>query len=193
MMLQGIIANQKEIFATLGSGNPIVTIPKMVRAYQLQAEAAGVENPEMFYGDAVNPDGTPYQWQPPPPQPTPDTVVNAQTLERIEERKVRAKLQTDIYKINVDAAKDAAEKDYQYAKLGLDAVAKDAEYAARLMEMQLEADDKARAEKPERDDKTDDKLAAAINGMTQVIRDVNKPKRIVRDKTGKAIGTESVN
>lgn len=96
-LLNGIQADQEKLLAGLGPNNPVVDIRKAVRTLQLKAEAAGIAYPENFFGDATNPDGSPWLPPPPaPPQPTPDTLVLAQTeKEKIasDERKKMMELQ----------------------------------------------------------------------------------------------------
>jgi hypothetical protein len=96
-ILKAISDDQIAMMPRLGPGNPVVNMQKIVRTKQMMCEAAGINNPESFYGDAKNPDGTP--WEPPPPQPpgpSPDAVVLAQTeKEKIasDERKKMMELQ----------------------------------------------------------------------------------------------------
>jgi hypothetical protein len=91
MILSGIEATQKEALAQLGPDNPIVTFEKLVRTLQLKAEASGIAYPENFFGDAKNPDGSPWSPKPPPPpKPTPDTVYNADALVEIERIKAES-------------------------------------------------------------------------------------------------------
>lgn len=90
--LQGIDVAQKEIISVFGIDNPIVDLKKAVRTKQLMAEAAGIQNPEAFFGDPKNPDGSDWKPQPPPPpQPSPDTMVMAKT----EDNKTQQKAQSD--------------------------------------------------------------------------------------------------
>lgn len=122
MMLTQIEATQKEALTQLGPKNPIVDFPKLVRTLQLKAQAAGISYPENFFGDAKNPDGTP--WMPPepgPPQPTPDAVVFAE----VEKYKADKKVETDSIKIasdeRVTLAKMQNDKEIALAKAELDA------------------------------------------------------------------------
>jgi hypothetical protein len=120
MALGGIIAQQKEIIGQLGPNNPIVTPQKMVRALQMQAEAAGVENPELFFGDAVNPDGSPFMPQPQAPQPTPDTMVFAQVeAQKLQQKQAEAMAQIQSDQA-IEAAKIAADKQIQLTKIAVD-------------------------------------------------------------------------
>lgn len=125
MNLTAIEASQKEVIEILGPQNPVVDVGKVVRTLQLKCEAAGIQNPESFFGNAKNPDGS--DWQPPapePPQPSPDAVYNADTLDKIEARKADLERQKTIAEI---ASKEriAREKNYWDAviaaeKLGID-------------------------------------------------------------------------
>jgi hypothetical protein len=92
-LLTQIAADQKEVMGTVGPNNPIVDPSKLVRTLQLKCEAAGISYPETFFGDAKNPDGSPWFPQPAPPQPSPDTMVTAQSLIEAEKVKAMASLQ----------------------------------------------------------------------------------------------------
>jgi len=122
MVLSAIEQTQKEALTQLGPNNPIVTFQKLVKTLQLKAEAAGIAYPENFFGDAVNPDGTP--WTPPepgPPQPTPDAVIFGQ----VEKYKADTKVKTDSIKIASDERLKLAQmqndKEIALAKAQLDA------------------------------------------------------------------------
>jgi len=108
-MLTAIAAEQKEILAQFGPQNPIVDLQKAVRTLQLKAEAAGISYPENYFGDPINKDGTPWVFQPPPPQPTPDTVVNAQALVQVEQVKAASAEKRDAAKLMLDREKAVAE------------------------------------------------------------------------------------
>lgn len=149
MMLSQIEATQKEALTQLGPNNPIVGFDKLVRTLQLKAQAAGISYPENFFGDAKNPDGTP--WSPPepgPPQPTPDTVLNAQTLEKIEMAKIasdeRKKLAEIASKERVDMTKIQSEAAIAAEKLGVDratVMVKAAEVDAKVIVADMKAKD----------------------------------------------------
>lgn len=108
-LLTSIAAEQKEILAQFGPNNPIVDLKKAVRTLQLKAEAAGINYPENFFGDPVNPDGSDWQFKPPPPQPTPDTVVNAQALVQIEQIKAQSAEVRDVAKNQLEREKTVAQ------------------------------------------------------------------------------------
>lgn len=115
MMLAGIEVTQKEALAQLGPDNPIVKFPQLVRTLQLKAEAAGIQNPESFFSDAKNPDGS--DWRPPdppPPQPSPDAVVNANAF--VETEKIKAASHEKI-----EADKRATERAIAFRKQDIDA------------------------------------------------------------------------
>lgn len=124
-MLGGIVAEQKEIIATLGPQNPIVDLQKAVRTLQLKAEAAGIAYPENFFADATNPDGTPWAPPPPPPpQPTPDTLVLAQTEQgkiQSDERKKMMEVQANREEA---AAKIASDERIAYRQQDIDLAVK---------------------------------------------------------------------
>jgi hypothetical protein len=141
--LSQIIAQQKEIVQLLGPQNPIVDLQKVVNALQLAAEAAGIANPQMFFGDPVNPDGSPYVPQPLPPQPAPDTVLNTQTLAQIEQMKTRssqtekaAELQS---KQAIEAAKISADKEVALARLAVEREIELLKIGADQQKIQVEA------------------------------------------------------
>jgi hypothetical protein len=148
MMLQGIAATQKEALQLLGPGNPVVDVQKIVRTEQLKCEAAGVNYPENFFGDAVNPDGTPWAPEPETPQPSPDATLNAQTLLQIEtgkqesdERKKIAEIASNerikMYEIQVNAALKAEELGIDRASVMIDAARVDVDSQKIANDMQV--------------------------------------------------------
>lgn len=116
MVLGSIEQTQVALMEKLGP-NPIVDFPKLVRTMQLKAEAAGISYPENFFGAALNPDGSPWQYQPASPQPSPDTVVNAQALVEIE------KIKAQTSRAN-NAAEIASKERIAYRQQDMDAVLK---------------------------------------------------------------------
>lgn len=142
MVLSGIEASQKEALAQLGPNNPIVDFPKLVKTLQLKAEAAGIAYPENFFGDAKNPDGSP--WSPPPPEPpkpSPDVVVNAQALVDIERIKADSAERRAVAEIaskeriayreqDLKAAAEAGKLQIEGAKVAVSAAKVDADLIA---------------------------------------------------------------
>ena len=160
MVLSGIEASQKEALAQLGPNNPIVDFQKLVKTLQLKAEAAGIAYPENFFGDAKNPDGTPWVPEPPaPPQPSPDVVVNAQALVQIEQIKADAANARAVAEIaskeriayreqDLKAAADAGKLQIDTVKVAVEAAKVDAAMIAKDMQKAEKAD----AEDSESDD-----------------------------------------
>lgn len=105
-MLTNIAADQKEIITQLGPSNPIVDLKKATKTLQLKAEAAGINYPENFFGDPINPDGSPWQPPPPqPPQPSPDAVL----MSNVEQAKIKAKSDADAAQLQLDRESTIAE------------------------------------------------------------------------------------
>lgn len=144
-LLGNIASMQQEVLKQFGPDNPIVGLDKITRTLQLICESAGISYPENFFGDAKTKDGQPWMPPPPaPPQPSPDTVMNAQTLEKIEmakiesdERKkiadIASRERVDMYKINVEAALKAEQIGVDKASVLVDAAKADADQVARDM------------------------------------------------------------
>ena len=131
MALQSIEATQTAIMEKLGP-NPIVDFGKLVRTLQLKAEAAGISYPENFFGEPTNEDGSPWQFKPPEPKPSPDTIVNAQALVQAEEVKgkwsnankqleLASRERVEVYKAQLDAIVKANELGLDTGRLLLDA------------------------------------------------------------------------
>lgn len=146
-MLTAIGAVQKEALQLLGPGNPVVDVQKIVRTEQLKCEAAGVNYPENFFADAINPDGTPWSPEPQEPQPTPDTVLNAQTMLQIETQKqesderkkvaeIASRERIELYKIQVEAALKAEELGIDRARVMVDAAKVDVDAGKIANDMQ---------------------------------------------------------
>lgn len=164
-MLNALKAMQDEIIAQLGPNNPVVTPSMAVKMRQMIAQAGGVSYPENIFRDP----GEEFQVPPPaPPQPSPDTVVNAQTMMQIEggkiqsdERKkiadIASRERVDMYKINVDAALQAEKLGIDRAKVMVDAakVDVDAERIAKDMNERRAPEKEEPEEEPEEDDESD--------------------------------------
>lgn len=192
---------QEKLLGVLGPGNPAVGPQQAVNTAQKYIEATGIENYELFVANL--PEG----WMPTPPPPqgpeyaTPDTKANAQAIVAAEQvkagvadRKNQGQLRIDfVHEANRHAevmaglANDGTQIQLNAAKALSDAEKwqKEADNALKIKAADLAAKASPKSE--------DGKLAAALEGMTQAIREVNKPKRIVRDDKGRAIGTEATN
>ncbi len=122
-VLQGIEATQTAIMEKLGA-NPIVDFPKLVRTLQLKAEAAGISYPENFFGQPKNPDGSPWVYQPPKPEASPDTIANGQALVAAEQVKANASQANNALKVasdeRVEIYKAKLNAIVEAEKLGLD-------------------------------------------------------------------------
>lgn len=206
-MLSAIEADQEKIITQFGQDNPMVDLRKLIRTKQLKAEAAGISYPENFYGDPVMPDGQPWVFQPPPAQPSPDTIVNAQAFVAVEkgkaesrEREKAAELQTEREKAVAEITsreRTAREKNYWDAmlkaeELGIkkaDTLIHAAEVDAKTVADDARAARDSVKEAPE-PDKGSEALASAIEGMTAVVEKMQKPKTIKRDEKGRAVGIE---
>lgn len=127
-VLQSIGQTQAMMLEKLGP-NPIVDFQKISRTLQDQAEAAGMNYPENYYGDAKNPDGSPWKGpEPVPPQPSPDVIANAQALVAMEQIKAqsheRINQATLAAKSEDTAAQIASNERLGYYKAQLDAMIK---------------------------------------------------------------------
>ena len=204
-VLGQILQIQKDTLQLLGP-NPAVDLSKISNTVQSMCEAAGIANPSMLYGDI--PPG--WQPQPTPPQPSPDTVANVQGLVQMEQIKAQTTAQKTMAEIQsnqaIQAAKIAADKEVALTKVSVEREIELLKLGQNQQQIQVEAA-KAALDAQHKEDaltqktdeaktkpksQSDDKLAAAIEGMSQTIKEINKPKRIVRDKNGRAMGTETV-
>lgn len=118
-----IYAAQKELLEKLGP-NPIVDFDKLSRTLQLSAESLGLAYPKMFFGDGVMPDGQPWAPQPAEPQPSPDTIVNANALVEIEKIKAESSEREKAAELDTKYAIDTRGQDIdailEANKLGID-------------------------------------------------------------------------
>lgn len=149
-MLSALKQMQDEIIAQLGPNNPVVTPSMAVKMRQMIAQAGGVSYPENIFRDP----GEEFQVPPPaPPQPSPDTIVNSQTLMQIEGNKVasdeRKKIaeiasreRVEIYKVQSQVAIDAAKNDIDRAKVMVDAAKVDVDASKIAADMQANKDKK---------------------------------------------------
>lgn len=220
-MLGGILAVQKEMIEKMGP-TPMVDFKKIVNTLQLQAESAGINYPENFFGDATNPDGSDWQPKPDPPQPSPDTVLLSET----ENNKTAAKSETDANQLEFDREKAVADIASR-ERVAMDKNARDydlglrqlgIEHANTIIRAAAVDGDMIRAdmEKARKDEKKEpnivihsdakDGIEAAlgeVKGIASEMRDshaklhqevakMNRPKRIVRDASGKASHTEAM-
>lgn len=107
-MLTQIQIEQEKIITQFGQQNPIVDLPRYVRTLQLKAESAGISYPENFFGDPIV-NGQPWVFQPPPPQPSPDTQLNAQSFVQVENIKAQTRLMEKQAEIQSDERKAVAD------------------------------------------------------------------------------------
>lgn len=100
--LNAISMSQKEILATLGPSNPIVTLKQYRDTLAKMAEVAGYKNTELFY-QQVDPN-----WQPPPSEP-PQPDPAAMQLAQIEMMKVQQDGQMQAARLEFDKQQAMAE------------------------------------------------------------------------------------
>lgn len=100
--LGAIAMSQKEILATLGPINPIVTLKQYRDTLAKMAEVAGYKNSELFY-QQVDPN-----WQPPPQEP-PQPDPAAMQLAQIEMMKVQQDGQMQAARLQFDRERAEAE------------------------------------------------------------------------------------
>lgn len=100
--LNAIAMSQKEILATLGPVNPIVTLKQYRDTLAKMAEVAGYKNTELFY-QQVDPN-----WQPPPSEP-PQLDPAAMQLAQIEMMKVQQDGQMQAARLQFDRERAEAE------------------------------------------------------------------------------------
>lgn len=209
--LMMVMQEQKQIIQAGGPSNGLVTPGQFVNAMMDFIEATGLSHAERYITK------TDPAMVPPPPQPpgpNPDTLVYAQIeKEKIDQKDAEAaaeltvKREIEQAKIASDAAiereKIAVDREIRLTELTLkyqanaDTVAVD---AAKLKIEQAKLElatavkmapvEEKKAEKAE-DNSGRQELAVAIGAMSAALKEMNKPKRIVRDKAGRAIGTEA--
>lgn len=142
-MLSMMDADMKEILSVYGQDNPMVDLQKWMRVKQLKAEAAGISYPENFYGDPINRDGTPWQFKPPPPQPSPDVVENGKALVQVEQVKADSAEKRDAAQLTLDREKAIAEiaskERIAYRQQDLDAAAAAGQLHIKGVELTIRA------------------------------------------------------
>lgn len=218
-MLQMLAAKQEQILTTGGPNNGVVTVGQYANTIRKLIEAAGIKNTDQFVQDVppgfMGPDPTP-----PQPSPDAvvnakaltdmeqikgqvaiqkqqmELAANAQKAEAdmaSQERIKLAELQSketialaDIESKERIAAGDLTIKttanEIQAARTALEADAKQQHIDSGHMDRE--------DTKSAREDDKNGALAAAIAGMAETIKGMNKPKRVVRDAKGKAVGIE---
>lgn len=109
MFLQNLLAMQKEMFATMGPGNKVVEFPDIVNTLQRIAESGGIADPESMF-HSVPPGYTPNI---PPPQPSPDAKLKAETdaqtkmaSEQTKQAEITAKSQLTLREQDIRAVVD---------------------------------------------------------------------------------------
>lgn len=118
-----LVANiQKETLAAAGPSNGIVTPGQYANTIKRIVEVAGLQNAEQYVMDVPIDVVPPVQ----PPQPSPDTVVNAEALKQIEAGKAQARLLETQAKIESDErqalAKLQSDKEVKLYELQLNAI-----------------------------------------------------------------------
>ena len=219
-MLQMLAAKQEQIIQAGGPNNGIVTAGQYANTIKKLCEAAGVKNTQQFVAD-VPLDFSPEPPGPPQPSPdaivnakaltdmeqikgqvaiqkqqmelaaqAQKEVANIQSAERMKLAELQSKetiALADIESRERIATGDLQVKttanEIQAARAALEADAKQ----QSIDSGHLDRDDSRSA----REDDKNGALAAAIEGMSQVIKQTNKSKRIVRDAKGKAISVEA--
>lgn len=97
-ILGQVIAAMKESIGSVGP-NQAINFNTLNTTFKLWLESAGVDNPDTLCGD-LPPNWAP---QPPaPPQPSPDTVVNAESFKQVEAAKLQQKTTEALAKIQSD-------------------------------------------------------------------------------------------
>jgi hypothetical protein len=216
-MLSMIAGKQEQIIQAGGAQNGIVTPGQYANTIRKMCEAAGIKDTAQFINDVPTDFAGP---EPQPPQPSPDAVVNAEALKAMEQikataslektnrelvadvQKNQAKLETDermklaeLQSREVIALADIESKERIAAgDLTVKTTANEIEAARTALEADAKQQSFVSKDLDREDKKTareDELLATAISGMAETIKQVNKPKRIVRDAKGKATGVEA--
>lgn len=201
-------------FAMLQAGLPIVTPENIYKAQAKIVENAGFKNVEDFWKD---PSAPPDPNEPPPPPPPPDPMMLKMQAEQQAEQ---ARMQMDAQKAQQDAQLSmqkaqselqlkaamaqqelAMERERIAAQIELERwkAQQEAELAIYKAQLQSQVADNANQrqamqapEPEEKDDGPDSSevLATALNGFTEVVSNLNRPKRVIRDESGRVAGVE---
>jgi hypothetical protein len=172
-MLAMIEGKQAQIIQAGGPQNGVVTPGQYANTIRKMIEATGIQNTSQFVNDVPTDFTGP---EPQPPQPTPDTVVNAEALKQIEGMKVQQKQAEAQARIASDQQVKVAElasrerialadiesrERIASGELGVKTTANQIEAARTALESDVKNKDQ------------DIKVA-------QIIRDANKPKGATR-------------
>ena len=193
--LMTILQAQKE-----GLEIGLATPKNIYNALSKMTQNAGFKNPEEFWTDPEGQEKKPEQ----PPQPSPDTMVLAQT----EIQKTQIKAESD-EKIAMNKAILEAQTKKEIALIDQQTEASKAHQAdignqrdyildsvkmvidSRMQQhaqSQTQLEDTEAPEVEEQPDKMHEAMLQAIGMMTQAIQHMNHPKQIIRDQNGRAIG-----
>ena len=202
--LMTILQAQKE-GAVIGLATP----KNMYNALTKLTQNAGFKNAEEFWTD---PEGQ--SQQKPPPQPTPDTMVlakveidkaniKAQSDEKIAAERAAVDYQKAIDVANIQAGAKAATdatndlgKQRQYTMDGIKLMAQHlmaGKNADEVMAVGQMPDVEPEEPEEEQPDPMHMAMLQAIQTMSQAIEHMNKPKQVVRDASGRAVGIQAVN
>lgn len=140
MTLAEVIADQKEILATLGPANPMVTLPMYRNAKAKLLSLRGIKDVDNYYQPL------PPNWQPPPPPPPPpDPTQMAMEGERqMNQLKTVKELAVKQDELALEREKWEWEKRFEYDKLAADIAIRREQIAAQfkvnLTQAQTDAD-----------------------------------------------------
>lgn len=198
--LMTILQAQKE-----GIEIGLATPKNIYNALAKLTQNAGFKNPEEFWTDPEGQEQKPQE----PPQPSPDTVLLAQT----EIQKTQIKAESDekiaMQKAALDYQKaieiEQIKQQTEAAKAHQADISNQRDYIIDSVKMvidsrlQQHAQSQAPLEDPEapeveeQPDKMHAAMLQAIGMMTQAIQHMNQPKQIIRDpSTGRAVGVAPV-
>jgi hypothetical protein len=207
--LNMVLQEQKQIMQSMGPMNPVVGVQQYVAALHKAAEAAGVANPQLFFRDPGNwaPPPPPAPPPPMPPQPSPDaallaqveqqkiqqknaeSVAELQSRERIELQKIASNERIAMAQVKAEQQATATDAQLRAEKLTVDrdvGLVQAQVHAAERAETKRDAAE--RAAQPS----SDTAVAAALHAVAAAVAQSNKPKRLVRDDEGRALGLEPV-
>lgn len=197
--LMTILQAQKE-----GIEIGLATPKNIYNALAKLTQNAGFKNPEEFWTDPEGAEQKPEA----PPQPSPDTVLLAQT--EIQKTQIKAesdeKIATQKAAIEYQKAIDLAQIDQQTeaAKAHQADVSNQRDYIIDSVKMVIDSrlqqhaqsqaplEDQEAPEVEEQPDKMHEAMLQAIGMMTQAIQHMNQPKQIIRDPNGRAVGVAPV-
>lgn len=197
----------------LGTGNKDQMLGHLTTIYQIQKEAlaiglttpkniyaalsrltqnAGFKNPEEFWTDPGDPPPQEHQG---PPQPSPDTLVMAQTeiqktqIKAQSDEKIAAQRAALDYRAKIEVAQLNQQTDTQQLMQKEAESQRDSENERIRMQVEAVLNQYAsQVPAQETSQPQNDVLAMAIQGFAQALQSMNRPKMIVRDQSGRAVG-----